>query len=87
MATPDLNAMTGLELMRWVQTERPTDIPSIGRLVGMRFDEVEHGRVVVSLDTRPPTPTGRRSSPRAPSSTPAAAPPRPRARCGTTRAS
>ncbi|EFL25471.1 thioesterase [Streptomyces himastatinicus ATCC 53653] len=46
-------AMTGLELMRWVRTERPTDIPSIGRLLGMRFDEVEHGRIVISLDTRP----------------------------------
>ncbi|MGW3268821.1 PaaI family thioesterase [Streptomyces sp. NPDC001056] len=45
--------MTGLELMRWVQSERPADIPSIGRLLGMRFEEVEHGRVVVSLDTRP----------------------------------
>lgn len=37
--------MSGLDLMRWVQTERPTDIPSIGRLLGMRFDEVENGRV------------------------------------------
>lgn len=53
MTTIDFASMTGLELMRWVQTERPTDIPSIGRLLGMRFDEVEHGRIVVSLDTRP----------------------------------
>lgn len=53
MTTLDFAAMTGLELMRWVQSERPADIPSIGRLLGMRFDEVEHGRVVVSLDTRP----------------------------------
>ncbi|MYR84739.1 hotdog fold thioesterase [Streptomyces sp. SID685] len=53
MTTVDFAAMTGLELMRWVQSERPADIPSIGRLLGMRFDEVEHGRVVVSLDTRP----------------------------------
>lgn len=53
MTTTDFTALTGLELMRWVQTERPTDIPSIGRLLGMRFDEVEHGRIVVSLDTRP----------------------------------
>jgi uncharacterized protein (TIGR00369 family) len=45
--------MSGLELMRWVQTERPVDVPSIGRLLGMRFDDVEHGRVVISLDTRP----------------------------------
>ncbi|MFI9779205.1 PaaI family thioesterase [Streptomyces sp. NBC_01003] len=53
MTTTDLTAMTGLELMRWMQTERPTDIPSIGRLLGMRFDEVDHGRIVISLDTRP----------------------------------
>lgn len=53
MTTVDFAAMTGLELMRWVQSERPADIPSIGRLLGMRFEEVEHGRVVVSLDTRP----------------------------------
>ncbi|MFG3013950.1 PaaI family thioesterase [Streptomyces cinerochromogenes] len=53
MSTTDFAAMTGLELMRWVQTERPADIPSIGRLLGMRFDEVDHGRVVISLDTRP----------------------------------
>jgi len=45
--------MSGLDLMRWVQTERPADVPSIGRLLGMRFDEVEHGRVVISLDTQP----------------------------------
>ncbi|WP_329070532.1 PaaI family thioesterase [Streptomyces sp. NBC_01429] len=53
MTTTDPTTMTGLELMRWVQTERPTDLPSIGRLLGMRFDEVEHGRIVISLDTRP----------------------------------
>jgi uncharacterized protein (TIGR00369 family) len=53
LTTADAAAMSGLELMRWVQSERPADIPSIGRLLGMRFDEVEHGRVVVSLDTRP----------------------------------
>ncbi|MER6011941.1 PaaI family thioesterase [Streptomyces bluensis] len=53
MSTTDLAAMSGLELMRWVQRERPTDIPSIGRLLGMRFDEVDHGRIVISLDTRP----------------------------------
>ncbi|SCX54136.1 uncharacterized domain 1-containing protein [Klenkia marina] len=56
MSTPDLAALaqlSGLQLMQWVQTERPAEIPSIGRLLGMRFDEVEHGRVVISLDTRP----------------------------------
>lgn len=53
MTTTDPMAMTGLELMRWVQTELPADIPSIGRLLGMRFDQVDHGRIVLSLDTRP----------------------------------
>ncbi|MEU3708181.1 PaaI family thioesterase [Streptomyces anulatus] len=53
MTTVDPTTMTGLELMRWVQTELPTDIPSIGRLLGMRFDEVGRGRIVISLDTRP----------------------------------
>jgi uncharacterized protein (TIGR00369 family) len=48
-----LAAMSGLDVMRWVQTEVPADMPSIGRLLGMRFDEVESGRVVVSLDARP----------------------------------
>lgn len=51
--TVDIATMSGLELMRWVMTERPTDIPSIGRMLGMRFDRVELGRIVVSLDTRP----------------------------------
>ncbi|MFD4130592.1 PaaI family thioesterase [Streptomyces globisporus] len=53
MTTTDPAAMTGLELMRWVQTELPADMPSIGRLLGMRFDEVDHGRIVLSIDTRP----------------------------------
>lgn len=53
MTAIDPASLTGLELMRWVQTERPADIPSIGRLLGMRFDEVEHGRIVISLETRP----------------------------------
>ncbi len=53
MTTTDIAAMTGLELVRWVHSKRPTDVPSIGRLLGLRFDEVDHGRVVISLDTRP----------------------------------
>jgi len=52
-APVDVLSMSGLELLRWVQAEMPTDIPSIGRLLGMRFDEVEHGRIAVSLETRP----------------------------------
>lgn len=53
MTSTDLAAMSGLELMRWVQTESPAELPSIRRLLGMRFEEVEHGRIVISLDTRP----------------------------------
>ncbi|MFJ8493871.1 PaaI family thioesterase [Streptomyces sp. NPDC094038] len=55
MSTTDLAALSGLDLMRWIQSARPTDTvpPTIGRLLGMRFDEVEHGRMVLSLDTRP----------------------------------
>ncbi|WP_413797539.1 PaaI family thioesterase [Streptomyces iranensis] len=53
MTTTDLTTLSGLDLMRCVQSERPTDVPTIGRLLGMRFDEVDPGRVVVSLDTRP----------------------------------
>ncbi|WP_222850271.1 PaaI family thioesterase [Allosaccharopolyspora coralli] len=52
MFTEDFTAMSGLELMRWVQSEKPTDMPNIGALLGMRFDEVEHGKLVISLDTR-----------------------------------
>ncbi|WP_433005268.1 PaaI family thioesterase [Kribbella sp. CA-294648] len=53
MTTVDFAQMSGLEVMQWVQKESPTEFPSIGRLLGMRFDEVEHGRIVISLDTRP----------------------------------
>jgi uncharacterized protein (TIGR00369 family) len=49
----DFTTMSGLEIMRFIQAEGISDIPSIGRLVGMRFDDVEHGSVVASLDTRP----------------------------------
>jgi uncharacterized protein (TIGR00369 family) len=55
MTTTDPTAMTGLELMRWLQAEGggPDGPPSIRSLIGMRFDEVDQGRVVISLDTRP----------------------------------
>lgn len=52
MSTIDFAAMTGLELLRW-EAERPADTANIRRLLGMRFDEIEHGRVVMSLATRP----------------------------------
>lgn len=51
--SPDLKALSGLELMSWVQSRRPSDTPSIGRLLGMRIDEVAEGRVVISLETKP----------------------------------
>lgn len=53
MTAPDFAALTGLEQLRWVKNESPPDTPSIGRLIGMRFDEVDHGRVVMSVETRP----------------------------------
>lgn len=52
MTPPDLAAMTGLEFLRW-EAERPTDRPSIRRLLGMRFDRLDYGRVDISLATRP----------------------------------
>ncbi|WP_460071315.1 PaaI family thioesterase [Streptomyces sp. YKOK-I1] len=53
MTTTDPSALSGLELLRLVRDGELGDRPSIGRLLGMRFDEVEHGRAVLSLDTRP----------------------------------
>ena len=53
MTTTDPATMTGLELLRWIQTNDDEQIPSIRRLIGMRFDEVDHGRVGMSLGTRP----------------------------------
>lgn len=52
MTTADFAAMTGLELLRW-EAGRSADTLNIRRLLGMRFDEVHHGRVVMSLETRP----------------------------------
>lgn len=53
MLTTDFTTMSGLEIMRALQAQPQFDVPNIGRLLGMRFDEVEHGRIVGSLDTRP----------------------------------
>ncbi|MEU6485998.1 PaaI family thioesterase [Streptomyces sp. NPDC046887] len=50
-ATP--SQPSGLEVIRRVQAQGGTGRPFIGELLGMRFDTVEHGRVVISLDTRP----------------------------------
>lgn len=50
---PDRASMTGLEIMRWVKEHDDDEIRSIRRLIGMRFDEVDPGRVVMSLTTQP----------------------------------
>lgn len=51
--TTDFAAMTGLDLMRWARDQRTDDIPSIGRLLGMTFTEVEHGAVSMTVTTQP----------------------------------
>lgn len=53
MTTPDIGSHTGLELMRWAKDNATEDIPTIGRLLHMRFDTVEYGSVAFSLNTRP----------------------------------
>ena len=53
MTAPELPQLSGLELLRLMTAEGAADRPSIGRLLGMRFDELEHGRVVMSVQTRP----------------------------------
>ncbi|WP_431962448.1 PaaI family thioesterase [Nocardia sp. bgisy134] len=53
MSTSDFTSMSGLELIRWAQRERPADIPSIGRLIGIRIDEVEKGYAAMSIQTQP----------------------------------
>ena len=50
---PDLASMSGLEALRWLQANDGDGIPSIRRLLGMRFDEVEEGRDVMSAETKP----------------------------------
>lgn len=52
MTDPDIGAMTGLELLRR-EAEQPADVPNIRPLLGTRFEELAHGRVVMSLETRP----------------------------------
>lgn len=51
--TAELNAMSGYELMEWIRTTRPTDVPSIGRLLGMHLTSVGHGEVTFELNTQP----------------------------------
>ena len=47
-APVDPESMTGLELLRHGADD---DRPSLRRLIGMRFDELEFGRVVMSVET------------------------------------
>ncbi|MFI2344031.1 PaaI family thioesterase [Nocardia gamkensis] len=51
-ATVDPARLSGLELLRTAmsRTDRP---PFIGDLLGMEVDELEHGKVVFALRTRP----------------------------------
>lgn len=50
--TPDPATMTGLEQLRWARDNvDDATTPSIRRLLGMRFDEIEHGRVTMALTT------------------------------------
>lgn len=51
--TPDFSTMTGLEQLRWVKDNDSDEIASIRRLLGMRFVEVDPGRVVMDLTTTP----------------------------------
>ena len=53
MLVSDFTTMSGLEIMRFIQTSGVPEIPSIARLVGMSFDEVENGSITASLETRP----------------------------------
>jgi len=47
-APVDPESMTGLELLRHGADDNR---PSLRRLIGMRFDELEFGRVVMSVET------------------------------------
>jgi len=53
MTTTNFAELTGLELLRWARDQRTEDIPSIGRLLGMTFVDIEHGRVSMELTTQP----------------------------------
>ncbi|WP_189339161.1 PaaI family thioesterase [Williamsia muralis] len=45
--------MTGLEVLQWIKNADLQDVPSIGRLLGMKFTEVDLGRVTVEVTTAP----------------------------------
>lgn len=46
---PGWSSMTGLETLRWLKDHDSDAVPLIRRLLGMSFDEVEAGRVVMSV--------------------------------------
>lgn len=50
---PGWSSMTGLEIVRWLQAHDSDAVPSIRRLIGMSFDEVGPGRVVMSVSSQP----------------------------------
>ena len=50
--TFDPRTMTGLELLTLMSSQSPSPI-GIGSLLGMNVDQVGHGEVVFSLETRP----------------------------------
>jgi uncharacterized protein (TIGR00369 family) len=51
--TDDRAALSGLDVLRRFRDAQNADTPSIARLIGMTMDELEEGRVVMSLRTRP----------------------------------
>lgn len=51
MTTIDPSKMSGLELLRFAR-DLPEPPPNIGTLLGMNFEELQEGRVVVSLTPR-----------------------------------
>ncbi|PZT94285.1 MAG: thioesterase [Gordonia sp. (in: high G+C Gram-positive bacteria)] len=53
MAHDNFAEMTGLEVLQWIKNADLQDVPSIGRLLGMKFTEVDLGRVTVEVTTEP----------------------------------
>ena len=51
MAHDNFAEMTGLEVLQWIKNADLQDVPSIGRLLGMKFTEVDLGRVTVEVTT------------------------------------
>ena len=50
----DVKELSGLEYVKWLkENDTNNDVPSIRRLLGMEFLEIEEGRVVMDLVTKP----------------------------------